>query len=88
MNMCFDLVDSERKVRDILAPKKLFEFWEWISSLYDKQQIGSNDRDEIRAVVWNQFRRIDALRQVSMTKPTRWLGGRGQCFFSLSSYTS
>jgi hypothetical protein len=74
VNMYFDLIDSQRTAREIRRPKMLYEFWEWASLLYENQLMRAHELDEIRAVVRDQFRHLEALRQVAMTTPTRLLG--------------
>lgn len=73
MNVCFDLIDSQKKARGTLRPKALFELWEWVSSLYDRREINPNEFEELRAVVWDQFHHLEALRRVRLSRPARSL---------------
>jgi hypothetical protein len=66
MDNNFDLIGTLEKVRDIYCPKKLFEAWERLSYAYLRRELSSNDLDEVKAVVWNQFAYIDAISKVQL----------------------
>jgi len=76
MSKYFDLVDSQHRAQEMRGAKQLFEFWEWVCSLYDNHEIGANEFGEIRSVIWGQFRHIDALNRVRIKSPSRWFGSR------------
>ena len=57
---CFDLIETQQKVREIACPKLLFELWERFSCAYDRKELSKYILDEMQSVVWEQFRRISA----------------------------
>jgi hypothetical protein len=60
----FDLIDSQNKARQIASPRELLEVWEAVSRLYVRQKIARYDLDEMKATVWEQFRRIRVLKRL------------------------
>jgi hypothetical protein len=66
MDSNFDLISTLERLRDIYCPKKLFEAWERLSYAYLRRELSSNDLDEVKAVVWNQFAYIDAISKVHL----------------------
>lgn len=56
--ICFDLLDAQQKVREIRCPKELFETWERLSCAYLRKELSSYMLDEMKTIVWKQFRLI------------------------------
>lgn len=54
----FDLLGAQQEVREIHSPKKLFETWERLSYAYLRRELSSYMLDEMRTIVWKQFRLI------------------------------
>lgn len=65
MNGSFDLIYTQQKMREIDCPKKLFEEWERVSYAYLRKELSRNELDEVKAVVWRQFRLLDATAKLS-----------------------
>lgn len=64
MSERFDLVDCQKMVRELRSREKLYEVWDWVCRLYDTRHISRHDLNEMRPIIWGQFKKLDALEKM------------------------
>ncbi|PWT98343.1 MAG: hypothetical protein C5B53_06815 [Candidatus Melainabacteria bacterium] len=60
----FDLFEYRRKAVNLLNPKDLFLLWEDVCRCYDRGEIGKQELDEMRALIWPTLASLTALRKL------------------------
>ncbi len=65
----FDLIEYQKKAREICDPKALFELWEEVCKLYERKEIGSYELDEMKVVIWPSLTQLAALRRMVNGQP-------------------
>ena len=55
-----DLVSIARKVRQLQKTSQIFQFWNAVCQLYEREQINSHELDEIQALIVSQLTTIDS----------------------------
>lgn len=60
----FDLIEFQRKARETLDPKKLFELWEDVCSRYEHHEIGEYELEEMKEVIWPSLKQLAVLRRI------------------------
>jgi len=70
----FDLLEYQKRARDICCPRKLFELWEDVCRRYERQEIGSYQLEEMKEVIWPHLEALACLRRtVNDTPPVEEL---------------
>ncbi len=59
----FDLLEFQKRARDMCCPKKLFELWEDICQRYERKEIGSYQLEEMKEIIWPNLQALAALRR-------------------------
>lgn len=68
----FDLLEFQKRARDICDPKKLFELWEDVCARYERHEIGTYEVDEMKEVIWPSLQALASLRRsVNETPPAQ-----------------
>lgn len=55
-----DLTAIQKKVRQLQTTAQLFQLWNAVCRLYDRQQINSHELDEIQTVICSQFKYVES----------------------------
>jgi hypothetical protein len=55
-----DLVSIARKVRQLRKTSQVFQFWNAVCQLYEREQINSHELEEIQALIVSQLTSIDS----------------------------
>src|ERR1700722_12667305 len=67
----FDLLEYQKRARELCCPKKLFELWEDVCQRYERHEIGSYQLEEMKEVIWPNLEALACLRRtVNETPPT------------------
>ncbi|HMW91585.1 MAG TPA: hypothetical protein PKN86_02210 [Candidatus Obscuribacter sp.] len=59
----FDLLEFQKKARETLCPKALFELWEDVCKRYERRQIGEYEFEEMKEAIWPNLRALASLRR-------------------------
>ena len=55
-----DLVSIAKKVRQLRKTAQIFQFWNAVCQLYEREQINAHELDEIQALIVSQLTHIDS----------------------------
>lgn len=58
----FDLIEYQRKAREIKFPDKALKLWEEVCTLYDRGFIGRYELDEMKATIWPVLQSLCSLK--------------------------
>jgi len=59
----FDLIEYQRRAREMLLPDKALKLWEEVCTLYDRGFIGRYELDEMKATIWPVLQSLCSLKQ-------------------------
>jgi hypothetical protein len=59
----FDLLEFQKRARESVDPKKLFELWEEVCRRYDKGEIGAYELEEMKEVVLPHLKALAGLQR-------------------------
>jgi hypothetical protein len=60
----FDLFEYRRKAANLLNPKELFLLWEDVCRCYDRGEIGKQELDDMRGLIWPSLASLSTLRKL------------------------
>lgn len=63
-----DLAAIKKKVRKLNTTAQLFQLWNAVCRLYDRQQINSHELDEIQTVICSQFKHVESRTSKDMVQ--------------------
>ncbi|MBZ0188388.1 MAG: hypothetical protein K8F91_19225 [Candidatus Obscuribacterales bacterium] len=58
----FDLIDYQRKARNLNSPQKLFSLWDQVCAFYERGSISEYEWTEMKDVIWPSIRQMSGVR--------------------------
>ena len=65
----FDLIEHQERARQTCDPKKLFQMWEDVCRRYEHKEIGFNELEEMKSVIWPGLSALTTLRRMVNATP-------------------
>lgn len=59
-----DLFEYQKKARESLSLKELFQLWDRVSSFYESGEINSSELNEMKEVIWPRLKSMTALKNM------------------------
>lgn len=59
----FNLLEFQKKARETVDPRQLFELWEDVCQRYDRREIGAYELEEMKEIILPNLKALAGLRR-------------------------